>query len=143
MALKYGARSLLLFSRCQTLNSSSLFANTSSSASVWPSSPRAFSTHLSRLTVPGSDIKYKSRSVQELLSLKGKTIVITGGGRGIGLALTRACVEAEGNVAVLDALAEPREYFLALKRDLSQAKVEYYRCDLRALHHRLMSCKNI
>jgi sorbose reductase len=75
----------------------------------------------------GPDNKYRSRSVQDLLSLKGKTIVITGGGRGIGLALTRACVEAGGSVAVLDALSEPHEDFAGLKKDFGDDKIEYYK----------------
>lgn len=62
-----------------------------------------------------------------MLSLKGKTTVITGGGRGIGLALTRACVEAGGNVAVLDALPEPHEDFADLKKEFTASKIEYYK----------------
>lgn len=80
------------------------------------------------INAQGPDSKYQSRSVQDLLSLKGKTIVISGGGRGIGLALTRACVEAGGDVAVLDALSEPHRDFAFLKKDFRHAKIEYYKC---------------
>jgi hypothetical protein len=90
-------------------------------------SARLFSTTSVKPAAQGSDDKYKSRSVQELLSLKGKTTVITGGGRGIGLALTRACVEAGGNVAVLDALPEPHEDFADVKNDFTASKIEYYK----------------
>jgi len=86
-----------------------------------------FCTSPAKWIVHGADDKYKSRSVQELLSLKGKTIVITGGGRGIGLSLTRACVEAGGSVAVLDALPEPHQDFFDLKKDFSKVKIEYYK----------------
>ena len=89
-------------------------------------SARLFSTSSIRPAAPGADEKYKSRSVQDLLSLKGKTTVITGGARGIGLALTRACVEAGGNVAVLDALPEPHEDFADLKKEFTASKIEYY-----------------
>lgn len=45
------------------------------------------------------------------LSLRNKTILITGGGRGIGLAISQAIAQLGGNIAVLDALPEPSEEF--------------------------------
>lgn len=48
------------------------------------------------------------RSMSERLSLRGKTTVITGGGRGIGLSLAEAAAEAGSDVAILDVLEEPQ-----------------------------------
>lgn len=42
-----------------------------------------------------------------MLSLHNKTTVITGGGRGIGLALATAAADAGSNVAILDVLDSP------------------------------------
>jgi sorbose reductase len=42
-----------------------------------------------------------------MFDLKGKNFVITGGGRGIGYAATRAIAEMGGNVAVMDVLSKP------------------------------------
>jgi sorbose reductase len=47
------------------------------------------------------------KPVRPMFELKGKNIVITGGGRGIGYAATRAIAEMGGNVAVLDILPRP------------------------------------
>lgn len=59
---------------------------------------------------------YLHENVQDLLSLKGRTVVITGGARGIGLALACAVAEAGGGVAVIDALGEPHAHFEQIKR---------------------------
>jgi len=55
------------------------------------------------------------------MSLEGKTTVITGGARGIGLSLVEAASEAGSNVAVFDRLDEPQS-------DLSKlgVKARYY-----------------
>jgi sorbose reductase len=79
------------------------------------------------LKLPAIDDAYKRRSIQELLSLKGKTTVITGGGRGIGLALARGCVEVGGNVAVLDALSEPHPDFKEMQTEFPDSQIQYYR----------------
>lgn len=47
------------------------------------------------------------KSVRPMFDLKGKNFVITGGGRGIGYAATRAIAEMGGNVAVMDVLSKP------------------------------------
>ena len=47
------------------------------------------------------------RSVRPMFDLKGKNFVVTGGGRGIGYAATRAIAEMGGNVAVMDVLSKP------------------------------------
>ncbi|RYN16577.1 hypothetical protein AA0112_g12438 [Alternaria arborescens] len=65
------------------------------------------------------------RPLSERMSLVGKTTVITGGARGIGLSLVEAVAEAGGDVAVLDVLEKPQN-------DLSNLgiKAKYYRTDV-------------
>lgn len=62
------------------------------------------------------------RPLNERMSLEGKTTVITGGARGIGLTLVEAAAEAGSNVVVLDVLEE-------LLKDFSRLGVQaqYYR----------------
>lgn len=69
---------------------------------------------------------YLENSVQDLLSLKGRTIVITGGARGLGLAFAFAIAEVGGNIAIVDALDTPHEHYYQLKRDFP-VKVELYK----------------
>ncbi|KAF2009747.1 NAD(P)-binding protein [Aaosphaeria arxii CBS 175.79] len=66
-----------------------------------------------------------TRSLSERMSLKGKTTIITGGARGIGLSLVEAVADAGGDVAILDVLEQP-------KIDLSTLGVNarYYRTDV-------------
>ncbi|KAF9886551.1 hypothetical protein FE257_011323 [Aspergillus nanangensis] len=77
--------------------------------------------------VPSDQDGYKSQSVLELMSLKGKVTVVTGAARGIGLALARGAGELGSDIAVLDALQEPSE-------DLASwglgVRVGYYRTDV-------------
>lgn len=70
--------------------------------------------------------RYLNHSVSDLLSLKGRTIVITGGARGLGLAFTLACAEQSGNVAVLDAADAPHEHFYDIQKKFD-VKLEYYK----------------
>ncbi|KAK6198363.1 hypothetical protein LQW54_010325 [Pestalotiopsis sp. IQ-011] len=73
--------------------------------------------------------RYLNHSVSDLLSLKGRTIVITGGARGLGLAFTLACAEQSGNVAVLDAADAPHEHFYDIQKKFD-VKLEYYKTDV-------------
>ncbi|KAH7383775.1 hypothetical protein BKA66DRAFT_584221 [Pyrenochaeta sp. MPI-SDFR-AT-0127] len=57
--------------------------------------------------LPSSINKGSNIQTPELFSLVGKTIVITGGGRGLGITLAFAVLEAGGHVACLDILPEP------------------------------------
>lgn len=66
------------------------------------------------------------RTVFDLFSLKGRTVVITGGARGIGLALAFAVVEAGGNVAIIDLTTDPHPHYLKL-RETKGTKVECYK----------------
>ncbi|KIX05946.1 uncharacterized protein Z518_03920 [Rhinocladiella mackenziei CBS 650.93] len=69
------------------------------------------------------------RTVRDLFSLAGRTIVITGGARGIGLALAFAVAEVGANVAVIDLLSEPHQHFYMLQKDFN-VKVKLYRSDV-------------
>jgi sorbose reductase len=70
--------------------------------------------------------QYLDHSIQDLLSLKGRTVVITGGARGLGLAFTLAVAESGGNVAVLDAADAPHEHFYKFQKEFP-VKLEYYK----------------
>lgn len=72
---------------------------------------------------------FLEKNVLDLFSLKDRTVVITGGARGIGLALAFAVAEVGGNVAIIDAAAEPHKHFQVLK-DRHQVKVEHYQSDV-------------
>ena len=67
------------------------------------------------------------RSVQDLFSLEGRTIVITGGARGIGLAFAFAIAESGGNVAVLDVSTEPHPHFQLLFQRFPKQKFKLYK----------------
>lgn len=68
---------------------------------------------------------FLKKNVFDLFSLKGRTIVITGGARGIGLALAFAVAEAGANVAILDASAETHKHFEIL-RSRHKVKIQHY-----------------
>lgn len=70
-----------------------------------------------------------------LFGLSGKTVVITGGGRGLGITLALAVVEAGGHVACLDILPEPAAaewQKLEKAAARSSVTVSYRRCDVTA-----------
>lgn len=75
-----------------------------------------------RLGDPAAEIKLTDR-----LSMKGKTVLVTGGGRGIGLAICKAIAQLGGNIAVVDALAQPAKDFHELSDDY----------DIRAMYERV------
>lgn len=75
---------------------------------------------------------FLKRTVQDLFSLDGRTIVITGGARGIGLALAFAIAESGGNVAVIDVLAEPHPHWQQLDKFKIKAKLYKYASSSRA-----------
>ncbi|KAF2012998.1 short chain dehydrogenase [Aaosphaeria arxii CBS 175.79] len=81
-------------------------------------------------TKPRADVnRYLKNTVHDLLSLKGRTIVITGAARGLGLAFAFAIAEVGGNVAILDAADKPHEHFEKLQKDFD-VKVNYYKSDV-------------
>jgi len=72
--------------------------------------------------------------LKDLFSLKDKVIVISGGGRGVGLNQAEAVIEAGATVHVLDCLSEPDPEFGRLaKRAQSEfgSSLTYHRVDVR------------
>ena len=69
------------------------------------------------------------KNVRPLFDLTGKNFIVTGGGRGIGYAITRAIAEMGGNVAVLDVLGAPVKDFGTLEHDFG-VKTRYLRADV-------------
>jgi hypothetical protein len=79
-------------------------------------------------TAGAADVNnYLRNSVQDLLSLKGRTIVITGGARGLGLAFALAVAEVGGNVAILDAADKPHDHFFEIQKRHSDVKIGFYK----------------
>ena len=74
--------------------------------------------------------KFLRRSIQDLFSLSGRTVVITGGARGIGLAFAFAVAEAGGNVAILDVANEPHLHFYELGKRHPEQRFELYSTDV-------------
>lgn len=100
----------------------------------------ASTSSISGLTTPApsslqrANELYLSKKVPDLFSLQDRVVVITGGARGIGLALAFAVAEVGGKIAIVDAAAEPHEHYQKLKKVAS--RVEYYRLVLnRSIIH--------
>lgn len=74
-------------------------------------------------TLQRSNDAYLQTNVLESFSLKSRVVVITGGARGIGLALAFAVAEAGGFVAIVDSLGEPHEHFKLLSKICPKAKL--------------------
>ncbi|KAF9874712.1 short chain dehydrogenase reductase family [Colletotrichum karsti] len=69
----------------------------------------------------------------QLFSLANKTILITGGGRGLGITFALAVLEAGGHAACLDILPEPSAVEWAHLTKLAKANglsVTYHKCDI-------------
>jgi len=73
--------------------------------------------------------QYREKSVQDLVSLKGKTVVITGGARGLAFAWARGCAELGANVAVIDRLEAPDPEFKLLETECG-IKAKFYKGDV-------------
>lgn len=69
------------------------------------------------------------KPVRSLFDLKDRNYIVTGGGRGIGYAITRAIAEMGGNVAVLDILDSPVKDFGTLEGDFG-VKARYFHADV-------------
>lgn len=70
-----------------------------------------------------------SQGLRDVFSLKGRNYVVTGGGQGIGFAVTRAICEMGGNVAVLDLRDKPVDDFNSLSSEFG-VKTEYLQTDV-------------
>lgn len=68
-------------------------------------------------------------SIADRLSMIGKTVLVTGGGRGIGFAITKAIAQMGGNVAVIDSLPQPVEEFHTLAEKFGN-KATYHQGDV-------------
>ena len=66
------------------------------------------------------------RSVPDLFSLAQRTIVITGGARGLGLAFAHGVAEVGGNVAILDISDEPHPHFHELSKRYPRQRFKLY-----------------
>lgn len=69
---------------------------------------------------------YLTSNVYELLSLKERVVVITGGAKGIGLALAFAVAEAGGKVAIVDAASEPHKNYAKLQKICTELRYYQY-----------------
>ena len=69
--------------------------------------------------------KNGSNILERFRSVRGKTIVITGGGRGLGLNFANGLAQAGANIAAIDIAEEPRSDFAHLSS--YGGKIEYYR----------------
>ncbi|OBT73468.1 hypothetical protein VF21_07290 [Pseudogymnoascus sp. 05NY08] len=72
---------------------------------------------------------YRKTHVSQLLSLASKTVVITGGARGLGLSFARACAEVGANIAAFDRLDTPHSDFALLESECG-AKAKLYNVDV-------------
>ncbi|KAH6613006.1 oxidoreductase [Boeremia exigua] len=74
-----------------------------------------------------------SSQLSTMFSLAGQTIAITGGGRGLGITLASAVLEAGGHVACLDILPEPSSTEWATLQKLAKktsTTASYRKCDV-------------
>jgi sorbose reductase len=71
---------------------------------------------------------FLTSKVSDLFSLHNTVTLITGGARGIGLALAFAVAESGGRVAIVDASRTPHEHYKCLEE--IGAKVGYYQSDV-------------
>jgi NAD(P)-dependent dehydrogenase (short-subunit alcohol dehydrogenase family) len=86
---------------------------------------------------------YLKTPLADLFSLKGKTVIITGGARGLGLSFARACAEVGANIAAFDRLDTPHADFTLLESDLG-VKTRLYTVDVtdaEALEKRFAEAK--
>lgn len=69
---------------------------------------------------------------QGLFSLEGRTIVVTGAGRGLGITLASAVLAAGGDVVCLDVLPQPskEEWTSLTEAGQNSGHAQYYQCDI-------------
>ena len=84
--------------------------------------------HIPETSQTPADTTHESR-----FSLDKRTVLVTGGGRGLGITLASAVLEAGGNVACVDVLEQPDPKEWAGLKKIAAAKslgLSYYRCDV-------------
>lgn len=69
---------------------------------------------------------YEDRFLEKF-SLKGRTVVITGGGRGLGLTFANGLAQAGANIAIIDLAEKPSDGFSSLAYG---GKYRYYQADV-------------
>jgi NAD(P)-dependent dehydrogenase (short-subunit alcohol dehydrogenase family) len=88
--------------------------------------------------IPESSQTPANSTVANLFSLKGRTVIVTGAGRGLGITLALAVLEAGGNVACLDVLPQPAEAEwrrIDKTREESGLDATYHQCDATDEEH--------
>lgn len=86
--------------------------------------------------IPESNLTPAAQApVDKLFGLKGRTIIVTGGARGLGITLATAVLEAGGDVVCIDILSEPNadEWANIAKLTKTSSKplhASYAKCDI-------------
>ncbi|TVY51038.1 D-arabinitol 2-dehydrogenase [ribulose-forming] [Lachnellula cervina] len=83
--------------------------------------------------IPESAQTPSQAPVPRLFSLEGRTIAITGAGRGVGINLAAAVLEAGGHAACIDVLPEPSPVEWASLQKLAKSSnltISYHKCDI-------------
>jgi NAD(P)-dependent dehydrogenase (short-subunit alcohol dehydrogenase family) len=96
--------------------------------SVEPVSDTALPQH-----VKESSLTPASAPITKLFSLEDRTVIVTGAGRGLGITLATAVLEAGGDVICLDILPEPsKEDWANINRIQKSSKVSaiYLQCNV-------------
>jgi hypothetical protein len=86
-----------------------------------------------QMHIPESSQTYAAARTNKLFSLANRTIAITGGGRGLGITLALAIVEAGGHAACIDILPSPSPSEWASLQKLAnifKISVSYHTCDI-------------
>jgi NAD(P)-dependent dehydrogenase (short-subunit alcohol dehydrogenase family) len=83
--------------------------------------------------IPESDMTPATAPIHTLFSLRGRSVVITGAGRGLGITLAVAVLESGGDAICLDLLPSPSEsewsIISALQKDRG-VHASYHQCDI-------------
>ncbi|PQE19810.1 alcohol dehydrogenase protein [Rutstroemia sp. NJR-2017a WRK4] len=98
-----------------------------------PTWSRRAMTHEAFPKAPSHEAQNTFPQLKEF-DLRGRVFVVTGGGRGLGLSMAEALMEAGGKVWCLDRLEEPDDEFLHVQSRASQGfngSLHYDRIDVR------------
>lgn len=82
---------------------------------------------------PASTSTHAPYPTNPLFSLSGRTIAVTGAGRGLGITLAAAVLEAGGHVACIDILPAPSELEWISLQNIAKSSnltVSYHKCDI-------------